>query len=110
VPTKTSLSKDKVIEALDLIADTLESWDDENIWSLREDYSGRWMYGETCFGIVTGNPQVITLLFIELAANAVETNQGDFGAADWVRELAFSMKTDNMAMDMIYYFPGWELV
>jgi hypothetical protein len=57
--------------------------------SVYPDYSGRFMYGETCVGIVT-SPGASLALGAALAAVGV-------AAEDMPR------RTDNMALDMIYY-------
>lgn len=108
--TKSILSKRRLTESLDMISDMINSWDDDPLFTVREDYSGRFMYGETCFGIVTKDPSILSLIFIELAAQEALDHNDETDPTDWVRDLALSMKTDNMAMDMIYYFPGWELI
>lgn len=68
--------------------------------SIREDYSGRYMYGKTCLGIVLQS-------YVEIAklAMALQTVLGDSPAADIVDHLA----TDSMGLSMIAYFPGVTL-
>ena len=67
-----------------------------------DDYSGRFMFGETCFGIIGG-----VGMFAEFisALKAQECDEA-FGLAD---EFAKRVKTDSMARDMIFYFPGVKL-
>lgn len=65
---------------------------------LVRDYSGRFMFGETCFGII-GDQQSYGQFMIELAA----------GDADLARELSNAVKTDSMALSTIYYFPGYRM-
>ena len=61
---------------------------------VREDYSGRGMFGERCFGIVAESlEEVIPILRKAL---------GDTQALD----LLEAMSTDSMGRDTIYYFPG----
>lgn len=62
-------------------------------------YSGRFMYGATCFGFV-GNSSDYTRFVMRLPSQ--------IGFED-AEELVDSLRTDNMALDMIYYFPGWTL-
>ena len=64
-----------------------------------ERYSGRFMYGEQCVGFV-GSPSVVAKVFARLGA-AQDT-------ADVAEQMAEVMRTDNMGLDMIFYFPGWS--
>lgn len=68
--------------------------------ALYEGYSGRAMYGAECFGI-TGSDSAITKFMIALAA--------DTGESELAMELADSMRTDNMGLDKIAYFPGYTV-
>ena len=62
---------------------------------LRLDYSGRGMYGKTCFGIVTDYKYEFFTFLVEVAAEDI----------DVARFLADKATLDNMGMGMIYYFP-----
>lgn len=62
---------------------------------VRPDYSGRAMYGGTCFAIV-GSDQDLLEFMVFLA-------QEDAEAAE---TLARSVRRDNMGMDMVFYWPG----
>lgn len=66
---------------------------------LYEDYSGRSMYGDTCFGFILDVPDV-------LLGVAIATVLGDDNDA-W--EMARATRTDNMGRSTIAYFPGWTL-
>jgi hypothetical protein len=68
--------------------------------SFYRDYSGRGMYGATCFGI-TVNSHASTTMFM-LAVREV------IGLEDTVY-LASAMRSDSMGYDTIVYFPGWTL-
>lgn len=70
--------------------------------TVREDYSGRGMYGATCFGLVT--PSQADAFKILWYYNAPD--ERDFSK---VPELLDDMRTDNMGYDVIVYFPGWTL-
>lgn len=61
-------------------------------------YSGRAMYGDTCFGIV-GTPGQTAQFLIALA------EEDRMLAVD----LAEAMTTDSMGRSMITYFPGYAL-
>lgn len=76
-------------------------------WSLelREDYSGRGMYGQTCPGLVGGMSNFCGFL-VDIS---IRLSESVFGA-DPAFELADHVATDNMGWDTIFYFPGLELV
>ena len=67
--------------------------------SIYEDYSGRAMYGATCFGIVAPGP--IGSFWAFLAEDV---------GAEAAANLAANQRTDAMGLDTIHYFPGFELV
>ena len=75
---------------------------DDAGYDFYDDYSGRFMYGRKCPGIVCDNPLDAVL-----------------GLSDWIHDCAFatgrnpsaadllgSPKWDNMGLDMIVYFPA----
>lgn len=70
--------------------------------AVRESYSGRYMYGKTCFGII-GHIADFAMFLVELATQHVE-------GYDYASEIAQRMRMDNMANDYVFYFPGIELV
>lgn len=72
------------------------NWDYEDI---RTDYSGRGMYGATCFGIVFREHRDIFSFFVELAVE-------DYDTAEL---LARKARQDSMGRDAIVYFPGCTL-
>ena len=51
---------------------------------IRDDYSGRGMFGATCYGIVTDGPEIV----------------------DKLTPLGTNQKIDNMGLDYIVYFPN----
>lgn len=61
-------------------------------------YSGRGMFGDTCFGLVGSRNDVIRF-FIQLSKKDEEL-------AD---DLLDRMATDNMGYDTIFYFPRFQL-
>lgn len=75
--------------------------EDEDV--VRENYSGRGMYGRTCVGIVVGCTQ---LAFKFFAALAME----DVAGPDVAFQLAEQAQTDSMGRDMIVYFPRLTLI
>jgi hypothetical protein len=65
---------------------------------IRNDYSGRGMYGERCFGLKVDSLSEAVEVMVSLALE-----DQDFS----VKSLASSMCLDNMGMGYICYFPGW---
>lgn len=69
---------------------------------IRTDYSGRAMYGSSCFGLVLQDAGEVASVLVTLSHLE--------GYDRWdVQELARSMRTDNMGLSTIFYFPGWTL-
>jgi hypothetical protein len=79
--------------------------------SLRRSYSGRGMYGSTCFGVVFEEPRGAFEFFAGLAQYAAE--QQEFPEPDCDSELAFdlarSASQDSMGYSTIVYFPRFEV-
>lgn len=83
-------------------------------YSLRDDYSGRYMYGDTCLGIVVPSAASLLAVFAVLGGevrNMFDDDDDEYeGADEYVDrlvEFANAARTDNMAYDTIVYFPGW---
>lgn len=91
--THTMILTDK---QLTTIEDICEEFDLE----LRTNYSGRFMYGAQCIGIVSDpfNNTSIGPCLIEIGKEFEETFSG-------VQTDVWSMEQDNMGRGMIYYFP-----
>ena len=68
--------------------------------SVRTDYSGRGMYGETCLGI-TGQ-YLTTIDVLEVLERAFD----DEGKA---RDFMHRVNTDSMGRGTIFYFPGYSV-
>lgn len=91
-------------------------WEDPDF---RDDYSGRGMYGDTCFGYVGSNPGPVALeLAITFAKKEVEgssTNASDYGFEDSVAEIREAMslvgapRQDSMGLSTIYYWPNIQV-
>jgi len=64
-------------------------------YDVRDDYSGRNMYGKECPGVEAGSEAEIFTMFVELAENDPVM----------AKELAKSAKTDNMGLGLIVYWP-----
>lgn len=76
------------------------------------DYSGRGMYGATCFGIVHDSHDTIIALVIAHALHIALLEQGDDDHDDVMEsatEILRSACGDSMGRQHITYFPGWEL-
>ena len=61
------------------------------------DYSGRNMYGKTCFGLVL--PDHISAVRLGVTIAQVISNE------DLIVELVSDARTDNMGLEKIIYFP-----
>lgn len=100
MPTITTLDlrdSEAVVMAADTAGIDLDS-------DLRRDYSGRFMYGDECFGIVGGPGEFAE--FIALIASDEADGCATEGLA---KRLADAVKTDSMGLSTIYYFPGYLL-
>lgn len=83
-----------------LLLDAADAADIEEDY-LRWDYSGRGMYGRSCFGIV-GRMADYSRFLVALATEGEEGH-------DVAWELTDRVSTDNMAYDTIFYFPGAQI-
>ena len=73
-----------------------------NGWNVRNDYSGRCMYGDRCFAI-DGDGSLGSFagqLFIAVA-------EGDLDPYE-LSDMFETTRQDNMGLGMVYYFPGWK--
>lgn len=84
--------------------------EDEGL-EVRDDYSGRCMYGDRCFGF-TGGPETITQFFGIMHRMASGEWDHTSDEADGISEEAEvffgeepSLSWDSMGLDMIFYFP-----
>lgn len=109
MPVKTKSFRRDV---LDLAAEFMNTSLEE---ILREDYSGRGMYGATCFGVVLGASE-LAQFGAHLASAAYERAIDDDREMEYdpewldeVHQLLAAGVTDSMARDVILYFPGWVL-
>lgn len=75
----------------------------EDCVEISKNYSGRFMYGEECFGIVTGqylNPSSFLSRFVLMLL--------DEGERDLAYELSKNVREDNMGLGSIIYFPKFQ--
>lgn len=69
---------------------------------IRWDYSGRFMYGETAFGVV-GSVSTFAEFLLGLTGVRDELQEE-------VWDLAARVRIDNYGLSSIFYFPGVEVV
>lgn len=67
---------------------------------IRTDYSGRFMFGKTCFGIV-GNTGTLGVFMAHVAVLIPELRDYDF---------ITNLRWDEMGLDMIYYWPDIQII
>lgn len=96
---------------------TLEDALNQTDVELRENYSGRGMYGDTCIGVV-GDQDALEVFEQELAKAATLAKYEDHHPTDYsdpeavietfieeLHNVAASRRTDSMGMDAIWYYP-----
>jgi hypothetical protein len=67
-----------------------------------DSYSGRFMYGARCFGLVVQSRNEVTKVMLQLQrARALSPEEID--------QLVEDMRADQLGKRTIFYFPGWEL-
>jgi hypothetical protein len=77
--------------------------------ALHTNYSGRGMYGDTCFGVV-GNVRTYGRFLIALMeSDAYDAELLAAERLELATELASRVRTDGMGLDTIFYFPGIQL-
>lgn|SRR5262245_55842800 len=94
--THTTLPRQPVLDAL------YEAGLEED--ALREDYSGRAMYGATCFGVVCELNEMLQFV-VALSRNTPDHDEMDAVVYDLVR----STRSDGMGLSSIWYWPGWAV-
>ena len=87
--------------------------------SARTDYSGRFMHGDTCIGIVGDASTLVrfvqaaaTQLGEITAASPAGTPEANARAAEALREFLPQLsqaRSDNMGLETIYYWPGVQV-
>lgn len=77
---------------------------------IRTDYSSRWMFGETCFGLDVGDlSQALTVLVLLAMHAADDADPYNSANVYQLPELASVGRWDNMGLGLIVYFPGWQV-
>ena len=84
----------------DKLAKLIEDFCDTGDYEFRGDYSGRYMYGRSCVGIVCDNPITAT---VELFAYIL--NEDEDTDIDELASILGDARSDNMGLSMIVYFP-----
>lgn len=96
------ISKAKFMEALSY---TQENHDDIR---LRENYSGRGMYGEDCYGVV-GDTDALDefelALSILTVADDLDDEVNGYTVLNALIDVRDMRHADSMGMDRIYYYP-----
>lgn len=102
-----------------LMITALENAGEEPETAIREDYSGRAMYGQTCFGLTLNRDSDLAKLAVELGRQAAfvaeEAREADESSPDVdelfdnLGALFDNMRSDSMGRGAIFYFPGWTL-
>jgi hypothetical protein len=93
---KASKIRDEMVEA------------DIDIDALRTTYSGRYMYGANCLGIV-GGPETLMKFVTDVIPRVDPGWQPDSDAFMHASQEWYELRWDNMAMDLIFYWPGIEI-
>lgn len=71
-------------------------------------YSGRSMYGDTCIGIVGGHNALVKFI-ARIATWNYDGEEDAPRGEDICEELSYSVVTDALGEDMVFYFPGVKL-
>lgn len=93
-------------EQLDAFQETIDDYDEEVGAQVRDDYSGRGMYGTTCIGVVIGDLRFLPAITAELAYIVGELAPSDDITAltEFLWELP--TETDSMGRSTIVYWPN----
>ena len=94
--------------------DVYEIWDEvleaESEQAIRFNYSGRAMYGDTCFGVVTDLSEALLVLKLARVFSGMNNWPGrDQEMIDIAFELAENIKADSMGRSTIYYWPSLKV-
>ena len=78
---------------------------DEDV-DVRTDYSGRYMYGKSCIGVVGNAGDLLRFALIIVPQLADDDGEVPFSYdEEW-----FRISQDSMAMDLIFYWPSIQAV
>lgn len=95
--------------ALEFALEEYEDQHDEPL-SVRTDYSGRYMHGRNCLGVVGRAGDLLRFVLeivpaIDPIAVSMKPDMSAIYSEEW-----FEVSTDSMGMKMIYYWPSIEVV
>lgn len=91
-----------------LIEETLYQMDEDPEGAIHDSYSGKFMYGEKCFGVQLDSEHHIVPFFIHLTRMVSEENNDSLDI-DLPISLYNSMRSDSLGRGMIFYFPGFTI-
>lgn len=77
-------------------------------FDIRNDYSGRGMFGDTCFGVTCNNIFEWIYCMIDDINNNF-TDEELYNVLNEFGEMVREAKTDSMGLETILYFPNWSL-
>ena len=103
----TPFTRSDLVDALDQFLD----FD----YDLTDDYSGRGMYGDTCFGVTVESAGAAAAIGAALLLACHDNSQRQHmddamdDATALVAPLVRGMRLDSMGLGTIFYFPGWTL-
>lgn len=81
----------------------------EGEWDVRS-YSGRGMFGAKCLGVVMGGPMGLGRLVASVLENVQRLEDRHEGAAEQIARAFRGMRTDQMGLGSIVYFPDVKFV
>jgi hypothetical protein len=96
---KMEILKNTVEEAI-AIANGVAEFDDRDQVTPYWKYSGRGMFGTTCFAVASGKVGALLRFIVALTSIMDE---------DLVMEMTFSTHVDALGLDKVYYFPGVDV-
>lgn len=106
--TKT-ISREVLLDAMDRAALAYDYLDDYSE-AIRDDYSGRGMYGQVCVALSVDRLQDALAVVAALAVSvAVNTDEKDGDGEDIAVEIGRAAQLDSMGRGQIVYWPGWTL-
>lgn len=80
---------------------------------IRKSYSGRGMYGGSCFGVVVHSQRDVNILLFGLGYECRDLEESDSSEyeqlAESLHRMARVAQVDSMGTDIIVYFPGFAL-
>lgn len=79
---------------------------------LRENYSGRGMYGKTCIGVVGGDEGLAefeSALALLTVMDDLDDEVNGFTALNALTDVQDMRRSDSMGMDRVYYYPALSI-